>query len=174
LLAQKGLIDLFYADETRVSLQGYVPYGWQFYGEDVFVPCGHAKGLNCFGVLAKDNRFHFKTTLSTVGSAFVIEQLETFSFKLERMTVVVLDNARVHRAKALQFRREVWESRGLYLFYLPVYSPELNLIEILWRELKYRWLSPRDFTCEQQLFYSTTLALGAVGHSLRINFSNLI
>jgi hypothetical protein len=23
-------IDLFYADEARVSQEGYVPYGWQF------------------------------------------------------------------------------------------------------------------------------------------------
>ncbi|WP_177313334.1 transposase, partial [Burkholderia ubonensis] len=26
-----------------------------------------------------------------------------------------------------------------HLFYLPPYSPELNLIEIVWRHLKYRW-----------------------------------
>ncbi|WP_404841974.1 transposase [Burkholderia vietnamiensis] len=25
------------------------------------------------------------------------------------------------------------------LFYLPAYSPELNMIEIVWRQLKYRW-----------------------------------
>ncbi|OJB42638.1 transposase [Burkholderia ubonensis] len=25
------------------------------------------------------------------------------------------------------------------MFYLPPYSPELNLIEIVWRHLKYRW-----------------------------------
>jgi transposase len=28
----------------------------------------------------------------------------------------------------------------LILKYLPPYSPELNLIEILWRHIKYRWL----------------------------------
>ncbi|WP_415873359.1 transposase [Burkholderia ubonensis] len=27
----------------------------------------------------------------------------------------------------------------MLLFYLPPYSPELNLIEIVWRHLKYRW-----------------------------------
>nr|WP_269135342.1 transposase [Burkholderia territorii] len=25
------------------------------------------------------------------------------------------------------------------LFFLPAYSPELNMIEIVWRQLKYRW-----------------------------------
>ena len=164
------MIDLYYADETRVCLEGYIPYGWQFSDEDVFMPSRKGKGLNCFGLLSRNNQFHFKTTTSRVDSLFVIEQLENLALKLERMTVVVLDNARIHTAKAVKALRGFWETRGLYLFYLPTYSPELNIIEILWRELKYRWLQPSDFYCEQELFYQTTLALGAVGHSLRINF----
>ncbi|WP_440432814.1 transposase, partial [Prevotella sp.] len=32
--------------------------------------------------------------------------------------------------------RKIWEKRGLFLFYLPLYSPELNPAEILWRILK--------------------------------------
>ena len=30
-----GLIDLYYGDESHVCTDGYVPYGWQFCGEDV-------------------------------------------------------------------------------------------------------------------------------------------
>ena len=30
--------------------------------------------------------------------------------------------------------------KRLIVCYLPAYSPELNLIEILWREVKYAWL----------------------------------
>jgi len=33
-----------------------------------------------------------------------------------------------------------WANRGLILMYLPPYSPELNIIEILWRFIKYHWL----------------------------------
>ena len=33
-----------------------------------------------------------------------------------------------------------WVKRGLIIKYLPPYSPELNLIEILWRFMKYDWL----------------------------------
>ena len=88
------MIDLYYADETRVCLEGYIPYGWQFSDEDVFMPSRKGKGLNCFGLLSRNNQFHFKTTTSRVDSLFVIEQLENLALKLERMTVVVLDNAR--------------------------------------------------------------------------------
>ncbi|WP_368860940.1 transposase, partial [Desulforhabdus sp. TSK] len=31
--------------------------------------------------------------------------------------------------------------KNLYIKFLPTYSPELNLIEILWRKIKYEWLS---------------------------------
>jgi hypothetical protein len=152
-------------------MEGYVPYGWQFADEDVFVPCEKSQGLNCFGLLSRANEFHFSTTTSTIDSQFVIEQLEALSFELERMTVVVLDNARVHTSKAVKERRRYWEERGLFLFYLPAYSPELNIIEILWRELKCRWLKPEDYACLGGLFYQVTLALMAMGGLLRINFS---
>lgn len=51
------------------------------------------------------------------------------------------------------------------------YSPELNIIEILWRELKCRWLKSEDYACLGELFYQVTLALAAVGTLLRVNFS---
>ena len=33
------------------------------------------------------------------------------------------------------------KKKGLTIFYLPTYSPELNIIEILWRFIKYEWLN---------------------------------
>jgi transposase len=36
--------------------------------------------------------------------------------------------------------RDEWAQRDLYLFDLPTYSPELNLIEIVWRFMKYEWI----------------------------------
>ena len=41
------------------------------------------------------------------------------------------------------FRRNIdkWRTESdLFLFFLPTYSPKLNLIEILWRKIKYEWL----------------------------------
>ena len=37
-LNRDGKIDLYYADESHVCTEGYVPYGWQFRDEDVYVP----------------------------------------------------------------------------------------------------------------------------------------
>ncbi|MDR2810274.1 MAG: transposase [Tannerellaceae bacterium] len=31
-----------------------------------------------------------------------------------------------------------WLKQDLFIFFLPPYSPELNMIEILWRFIKYK------------------------------------
>ncbi len=170
-LSRRGMIDLYYGDESRVCLQGGVPYGWQFADEEVFVPSSQGAGLNCFALLTRANACHFATSKESIDSAFVVEQLEQLSFCLQRLTVVVLDNAPVHTSKPVQERRVFWEERGLFLFYLPPYSPHLNIVEVLWRKLKYEWLQPRDYAHAQTLFYQTRQALAAVGSLLKINFS---
>lgn len=49
--------------------------------------------------------------------------------------VLVLDNARIHHAKIIQPFLDEHKNR-LQLVFLPPYSPELNLIEGLWKWLK--------------------------------------
>ena len=173
-LSRRGLIELYYGDESRVCLQGCVPYGWQFAEEEVFVPSSQGAGLNCFALLTRANACRFATTPHSIDSAFVVEQLERLSFEtleIERVTVVVLDNARVHKSKSVQERRAFWEERGLFLFYLPPYSPQLNTVEVLWRKLKYEWLQPAHYAEAQTLFYQTRQALAAVGTLLHIRFA---
>ncbi|WP_198388706.1 IS630 family transposase [Burkholderia ubonensis] len=56
-----------------------------------------------------------------------------------RPTVIVLDNASIHHSIDAATRERWLIDHKAHLFYLPPYSPELNLIEIVWRHLKYRW-----------------------------------
>ena len=57
------------------------------------------------------------------------------------------------------------------MFYLPAYSPPLNIAEALWRKLKYEWLRPEDYADAGTLHYQVWLALRAVGQPLTISFS---
>lgn len=170
-LSEDSLIDLFYADAARVSTQGYVPYGWQFPAEDVFIAAETRSGINCFAFLSRANECRFTVCRRPLDSRFIFEQLEELSLKLRKITVVVMDNASIHRAKLIKNGRAVWERRGLFLFYLPRYSPHLNIVETLWRKLKYEWLAPADYETDERLFYAVRQALAAVGSILRINFS---
>jgi len=54
--SRQGHVDLFYGDESQVSPEGYVPYGWQFADEEVCVESAKGKGLNCFALICRDNR----------------------------------------------------------------------------------------------------------------------
>lgn len=170
-LARLELIDLYYGDESRVSLDPCVPYGWQFKDEDVFMPAAKGAGVNCFALLTRAHDMVFETTRQHITSQFIVEQLERLSFSIRKTTVVVLDNARVHKSKQVEERRRFWQERGLFIFYLPPYSPHLNIAETLWRKLKYEWLQPSDYVTADGLFYQVRQALAAVGSMLKIRFS---
>ena len=170
-LSEQDLIDLCYGDEASVSIEPCIPYGWQFADEAVAMPSAKGTGLNCFALLKRNNQCLIETCERTITSQFIFERLEEFSVGLKKLTVVVLDNARIHTSKIIKERLEVWQQRGLYIFYLPRYAPHLNIVEILWRKLKYEWLSPADYQSKENLFYRVRLALKAVGQTLFIQFS---
>lgn len=169
--SEAGSIDLFYGDESQVAESGYVPYGWVFEDEVVEIPAQRGKTINIWGLLGRDNRFVFSTTHNTIDADFVLQRLDDFSLNLRKTTVVVLDNASVHTAQKIKERFQVWQNRGLFIFYLPPYSPHLNIIERLWKELKARWIMPADYISTDTLFYAVQLALAAVGDDLSIAFS---
>jgi transposase len=149
--AELGNIDLYYADETQFSQQGYVPYGWQFDDEDVAIEACKGKSMNCFGLLSRTNQFIYKMTEQNINSDFVIEILDNLSLRITKFTFVVLDNARIHTARKVKQLFEVWQQRGLFIFYLPPYSPHLNIIERLWKEMKQGWLKPSDYRSADDL-----------------------
>ncbi|WP_080419953.1 transposase [Burkholderia ubonensis] len=87
-----------------------------------------------------------------------------------RPTVIVLDNASIHHGIDAATRdRWPMDHRAL-LFYLPAYSPELNTIEIVWRQLKYRW---RNFVTWTKETIDAELAelMRGYGSAFQANFS---
>lgn len=170
--SQKGRIELYYGDESQVAPEGYVPYGWQFSDEEVTIAASKGKGRNCFALISRKNQLVYASREESITADFIVEQLDGLALTITKPTVVVLDNARVHTAAKVKKALKGWQKRGLFLFYLPPYSPQLNLAERLWKELKARWLRPEDYQTTEHLFYAVNLALAAVGKHLFINFSD--
>lgn len=166
-----GGIELFYGDETGVGEVGYVPYGWQSKGENIAIKAQRGRQLNCFGILSRTNKLLFKITEQRIDADFIIDFFENMSFNIRKLTVVILDNARIHTCRKVRQQVSYWQQRGLYIFYLPPYSPHLNIIERMWKELKARWLKPQDYNSFDELNYAVIQNLNQVGKELKINFA---
>lgn len=140
---------MYFADESGFTLQPYIPYAWQKKGKYQRLFARNKKNrLNVLGFMSLDNRLVCYHTEKTIDAAFIEQSLKDF-FKHrqdpQKPIVIVWDNGPVHHAKSLKANFEYWESLDRYFFFLPKYSPHLNPIEILWRRIKYTWLSKKDY-----------------------------
>jgi hypothetical protein len=103
-------------------------------------PLAHGERVNVLGALRHDDTLHWKTQcLPTVRDDVIgfFDDLAAQEHTVPR--IVVLDNASIHKGRQIEKRRRKWMAQGLFLYYLPPYSPELNRIEILWKQAKYFW-----------------------------------
>jgi transposase len=66
---------------------------------------------------------------------------------------------------------EEWNERQIEIFQLPSYSPELNLIEILWRFMKYEWIEISAYKDWQSLVAFVEKVLREFGENYVINFA---
>lgn len=168
---ESGLIDLYYGDESHVCTEGYVPYAWKFKDEDFCVPVYKCGRLNIFGMIDRNCVYHGFTTEQNINSDRFIEFMEDFSLGIRKETVVVLDNSTVHKSRKVKDCLQRWKERGLHIFYLPPYSPHLNIAETLWRILKGKWIQPHHYGNKHGLFSTVEDILSNVGKQYMINFS---
>lgn len=169
-LSEEDLIDIFYADESRVCENGYVPYGWQFSDEKVGIKVQRGQFVNIFGMISRDNRFVFETSQGKGNSDFVIGVLDKFVESVAKPTVIVLDNASIHKSGAFTAKMKEWEQKNIFIFYLPPYSPHLNICERVWKELKARWIRVQDYADFHTLKLRITEVLSNIGIDFSINF----
>lgn len=167
---ESGFIDLYYGDESHVCTEGYVPYAWKFKDEDFCVPVYKCGRLNIFGMIDRNNTYHGFTTTENINSDKFIEFMEDFSLGISKETVVVLDNSSVHKSRKVKDCLQRWKDRGLHIFYLPPYSPHLNIAETLWRIMKGKWIQPHLYGDKHVLFATVEDILSNVGKRYMINF----
>ena len=170
--AVTGVITLYYYDEAGFSLTPCVPYAWQDKGATLTLPSSSsARGnvLGFFDIYAQQLPSFVTTT--SVDTELVIACFDHLSQQLTGPTVVILDQAPTHTSAAFQARIPGWEAHGLYVYPLSAYSPELNLIEILWRKIKYEWLPLSAYDSFKTLLRELQEVLADVGSKYQINFA---
>ena len=122
-------------DEVGFSLKGVRRRTWSTRGVTplVTLPANWEK-LSTIGAITSGGHFFQQTKSGAVRSGDVIRFLQHLLRHVRGELVVVLDNAGIHRAKAVQAFVETHER--LSVVYLPPYAPELNPIELVWAYVK--------------------------------------
>lgn len=86
--------------------------------------------------------------------------------------VVVLDNAGMHTSKVVKAARPVLAKAGIYLYYLPPYSPELNRIETVFKQVKHHDMPTRSFTTRADLREAVEDGFDAYRRRLQVKDDN--
>ena len=172
-MCKTKFIDLFFVDESSFNLEGYIPYGWQPAGQYITITPAKTKAKNIFGIMSLDNRLEAYESKGSMNSAMVIAFIDDFIKKIKQPTVLVIDNAPIHHSNAFKIKIEEWKKDDLYICYLPKYAPHLNPIEVLWRNIKYKWLEYENINNMEQLENQLFHILNKFGQEYHINFKEL-
>jgi transposase len=136
--AKSGLIELFFLDASHFVMGGFPGRVWSIVRKWVKTACGRQR-FNVLGALnfiTKKVETEVNTTYIT--STDIIAMLEKLARGYAKPIKVVLDNARYQRCKAVA---EAAAQLGVELIFLPTYSPNLNLIERVWKLVKSKALN---------------------------------
>jgi transposase len=138
----KGKIEIWWQDESRVGQQGSLTRVWaakgtrprvvrqrQFLSTYIFGACCPEKDKGCALILPECHTGMMQLHLDEIGA------------KIERgyHGIVLMDRASWHTTEALNI------PSNITLFSLPAYSPELNPMEQVWQKLKGSYLSNTTF-----------------------------
>lgn len=170
-MEQSGYLKIYYGDESGFSLEPTIPYGWQPKHEYIKIVPKKGQRLNVFGLLSKDNDLLTYSTKGTINSSFIIKAIDEFAETIIGRSAIVIDNASIHHSSEFKNKIKEWEEKDVHIFYLPAYSPHLNIIETLWRMIKYKWLKPEDYLDFNALTDAVEKILLDVGENLKINFT---
>jgi transposase len=123
----------------------------------MLVPTGSGRQrLNVLGAIAyRTLQFHSVVNVGSVATEQVCELMRKLRAAHRKPISIVLDNARYQKNKAVM---ELATALNIELVYLPAYSPNLNLIERVWKFVKAEALSARvlpEFTSFRNSIEST-------------------
>ena len=111
------------------------------------------------------------SAINPLGS-ITIAFIDDFCRSMKQPSTIVIDNAPIHHSSNFKDKIQEWEEQGLYVFYLPRYSPHLNLIETLWRKIKYEWLKAHHYLNWHTFATALNYIFCNIGNEFTINFKN--
>jgi transposase len=132
--AESGRRVVFFVDAAHFVLSPFLGYLWCFSRLFIKAPAGRSR-FNVLGALNAITHELIKITTDTyINADSVCELLRKIAEQHIGLPItLILDNARYQKCFIIQ---EVAKSLNIELIYLPPYSPNLNIIERLWKFIK--------------------------------------
>jgi len=132
--AQEGRRVVYFVDAAHFVLAPFLGYLWTRLRRFIKAPCGR-KRFNVLGALdAITHQLILVTNDTYINAQSVCELLGKIAAAHAGACItLILDNARYQKCALVQARAD---SLKIELLYLPTYSPNLNLIERLWKFVK--------------------------------------
>jgi transposase len=184
--ARQGAIDLWYLDQAGFAPTLPTGYTWARVGVRKLVryEAPERRRVNVVGALAPEApggpRLVFESRRRDQGSYDALAHLRFVrevvaglpadvppDYRRFRPCVIVLDNYAVHHSRVVSAELPTLQAQGIEFYFLPSYSPELNAIESLWRQVKYQDLPDRSYTTSVAL---QTAVDGALAKRTRTHY----
>jgi transposase len=146
---------LTYLDESGFSPSLPTGYSWSLPGQRKRVRYEYPQGrrvnvLASYAPYQETPWLHATAYERTLTSEDLIAYLKALP-ALPVPRVVVLDNGSIHVSKVFKAQRQALANAGIYLYYLPAYSPELNEIEPVFKQVKHHEIPQRSHTSKAEL-----------------------
>jgi transposase len=170
--AQAGKIHLFFVDAAHFVMLPFLGY---LYSLTVrFIKA--ASGRQRFSVLGALNAITKEVVTITdhgyinAGSVCALLQKLHDLFK-HLPIIVIMDNARYQRCMLV---KEAAQKFGIQIIFLPPYSPNLNLIERLWKFVKKKTLYNQYYSCYEQFHGAISTCLEQTGTTYKSDLDTLL
>jgi transposase len=170
--AAAGQLKLFYLDESGFAPSLPVGYSWCLPGQRKRVPYEYPQGRRV-NVLAAYEPYAAEPWLGAQAFERTLTSDDLLAYLRQRLPqagvprVVVLDNASMHVSKAFKAQRKALAEAGIYLYYLPAYSPKLNAIEAVFKQVKHHEIPKRSHTSKEELRGSVEQGFASYGRKVR-------
>src|SRR5467141_1511357 len=117
----QGKIALYDFDESGLALEPTMPYAWQEPKSVIELPARRYGRINVLGFMNRHNDLHTYMFEQSIHTGVVIACFDAFCKTLTKKTVVVIDNASIHRSEEFEERMPSWKKQGLIIKYLSPY-----------------------------------------------------
>lgn len=171
VLGGTSACDLWYYDEAGFTLPPSIPYAWQRGGQRLELASAPGPRQNILGFFNLHNQFHAFAFQGAIDSPTVVHCFDLFHQQQQKPALVIVDTAPIPTSEDFEDELARWQKEDLYVKFLPPSCPELNLIALLWRKIKYEWLPWDAYQNFKTLTTSLFDVLKGIGSKYRITFA---